>query len=159
MTKEKMDTLLQDLRYGARTLGNSRGLTLVAIVTMAQGIGANSASFSALNGVVPSSLPYHQPERLVAVWGNIGHPISVSNPNFRDWRRTARSFQEMAAFSNEQFDLTGPGSPEHLDGRDISSGFFSTLGVKLALGREFSTDEDGQGGARVALISERLWRE
>ena len=154
-----MEALFQDLRYAARTLLKSRGFTVVAILTLALGIGANSAIFSVLNGVVLSPLPYHQPERLVAVWGNIGHAIAVSNPNFRDWRRNAHSFQQMAALGNEQFDLTGPGSPEHLDGKNLSSGFFSTLGVKLALGREFSADEDRRGGARVALISERLWHE
>ena len=153
-----MDTLFQDLRYGARSLARNYTFTLVAVVTLALGIGANSAIFSVLNGVVLSPLPYDQPDRLVAVWGNIGHLISVSNPNFRDWRRTAHSFQEMAAFGNEQFDLTGPGSPEHLDGKYISSGFFSTLGVTLALGREFSAAEDRQGGTPVALISQQIGR-
>ncbi|HET9741174.1 MAG TPA: ABC transporter permease [Terriglobales bacterium] len=157
-----MGKLRQDLRYTLRTLAKAPGFTAVAVLTLALGIGANTAIFSVLNGVVLSPLPYQQPDRLVVVWGNIGHIIAVSNPNFRDWRRTAASFQSMAAFDDAQVDLTGPGiaaSPEHLDAKNISSGFFSTLGVKLALGREFSADEDRQGGARVAIISERLWRD
>src|ERR1700722_4507712 len=82
----------------------------------------------------------------------------VSYPNFRDWQRGARAFQQMAAFREQGVDLTGPGTPEHLNGKEISSGFLSTLGMKLDLGREFSPEEDRQGATPVAIISNRLWR-
>src|ERR1700722_19671248 len=82
----------------------------------------------------------------------------VSYPNFRDWQRGARAFQQMAAFREQGVDLTGHGTPEHLYGKEISSGFLSTLGMKLALGREFSPEEDRQGATPFAIISNRLWR-
>jgi predicted permease len=105
-------------------------------------------------------LPYFQPDRLVMVWEN--NPrfprVFVSYPNFLDWQHSARSFRQMAAFMEQGVDLTGPGAPEHLDGKEISSGFFGTLGAKLTLGREFSPEEDRRGGTPVVIISNRLWR-
>lgn len=154
-----MDALVHDLRYSIRSLVKNPAFSLVALLTLALGIGANSAIFSVLQGVVLSPLPYYQPERLVVVWGNIGHIIAVSNPDFRDWQRSAHSFQQMAAYTRLEFDLTAPGAAEHLDGEGISSGFFSTLGVRPALGREFTSDEDQPGGAPVVMISNRLWRD
>ena len=107
------------------------------------------------------TLPYADAERLVMVWETNprGQQISISGPDFRDWQRDTRSFQQMAAFTSRSRDLTGPGTPEHLDGSEISSGFFSTLGVELALGREFSVPEDLRGGSPVAIISDCLWRD
>jgi putative ABC transport system permease protein len=84
--------------------------------------------------------------------------VWVSYPNFRDWQRSARSFQEMAAFLEQGVDLTSPGIPEHLNGKKVSSGFFRTLGAELDLGREFSPEEDRHGGNPVIIISNRLWR-
>jgi predicted permease len=157
-----MDSLIQDLRYAARTLLKSPGFTLVALLTLALGIGANTAIFSVVQGVVLASLPYRDPDRLVMVLeSNSRFPQdAISYPNFQDWQRSARSFDEMAALMLEQgFDLTAPGTPEHFEGNRISSRFFSTLGVKLTLGREFSPEEDRQGGAPVAIISNRLWKD
>ena len=156
-----LETLWQDLRYGARMLRRSPGFTIVAVLTLALGIGATTAIFSVIDGVLLSPLPYAQPDRLVMVLeSNLRFPEdAISYPNFQDWQGTARSFQQMAALMEQEgFDLTGLGTPEHLDGNRISSGFFGTLGVTLTLGREFSAQEDRQGAVPVAIISNRLWR-
>jgi putative ABC transport system permease protein len=155
-----METALEDLRFGLRMLRKSPGFTAIAVLTLGLGIGANTAMFSVVEGVLLAPLQYFHPDRLVMVWeNNPRFPQTwVSYPNFRDWQRGARSFQQMAAFREQGIDLTGPGTPEHLNGKDISSGFFSTLGMELALGREFSPAEDRQGGTPVAIISNRLWR-
>jgi predicted permease len=155
-----LESLVQDVRYTLRTLRKSPGFTAVAILTLALGIGANSAMFSAVEGVVFAPLPYHQSDRLVMVWeSNPRFPrLYVSYPNFLDWQRTARSFQQMGAFREEGVDLTNPGAPEHLNANQISSGFFSTMGAELTLGREFTPEEDRQGAAPAVMISSRLWR-
>jgi predicted permease len=152
----------QDIKYGLRMLAKAPGFTAAAVVTLALGIGANAAMFSVVEGVLLASLPYRQPDRLVLVLeSNERFPEdAISYPNFLDWQRTARSFQQMAALMGAQgFHLTAPGTPEHLDGNRISSGFFHTLGATLALGREFSPEEDRRGATPVVIISNRLWRE
>ncbi len=156
-----IDTFLQDSRYALRTLRKSPGFTIIAVLTLALGIGANTAIFSVVQGVLLAPLPYRDPDRLVLVWQNnvtLKHLISVSYPDFRDWQRSSRSFQQMAAFDWQERDLTSPGTSEHLNGKVISSGFFATLGVKPILGREFSLEEDEHGGEPVVIISNRLWK-
>jgi predicted permease len=153
--------LLQDIRYGLRMLRKNPGFAAVSILTLALGIGANTAMFSVVQGVVLAPLRYFQPDRLVMVLeSNLQFPQdAISYPNFLDWQRSARSFQQMAVIRLYQgYDLTAPGAPEHLDGNELSSGFFGALGVELALGREFSLQEDQRGGAPVVMISHRLWR-
>ncbi len=141
-------------------LRKSPDFAAVAVLILALGIGANTAMFSVVEGVLLAPLHYFQPDRLVMVWEN--NPrfprVWVSYPNFRDWQRSARSLQQIAAGMDEGVDLTAPGAPEHLNGKEISSGFFSTLGTELTLGREFLPEEDRQGGTPVAIISDRLWR-
>lgn len=157
-----MGTLLQDIRYGLRTLRKAPGFTVIAVLTLALGIGANTAIFSVVQGVVLAPLPYHEPDRLVMVLetNQRFQKDAISYPNFQDWQRSARSFEQMSAVMIDQgLDLTSPGAPEHLDGNRISSGFFKTLGVSLTLGREFSSTEDRPGGAPVAIISHALWRD
>jgi predicted permease len=155
-----LETLFADLRYALRMFRKNPGFAAIAILTLALGIGANTAIFSVVEGVILAPLPYFQPDRLVMVWEN--NPrfprVFVSYPNFLDWQHSARSFRQMAAFMEQGVDLTGPGAPEHLDGKEISSGFFGTLGAKLTLGREFSPEEDRRGGTPVVIISNRLWR-
>jgi len=156
-----LQDLLQDIHYGLRILRKSPGFTTIAILTLALGIGANTAIFSVVQGVLLAPLPYSEPERLVLVWQYnlaLKHPISVSYPDFLDWQRGARSFQQMAAYDSQDRNLTAPGTPEHLNGEEISSGFLGMLGIKPILGREFSPDEDKHGGAPVVLISNRLWK-
>ena len=156
-----LETFWTDVRYGLRMLRKSPGFTAVAVLTLTLGIGANTAIFSVVQGVLLAPLPYREPDRLVLVWQNnltLKHVMSVSYPDFLDWQRNARSFQQVAAFDWEDRDLTGPGTPEHLNGKQFSSGFLGTLGVKPILGREFSPEEDKRGGAPVVIISNRLWR-
>jgi predicted permease len=155
-----MGPLWQDLRYGLRVLAKNPGFTLVAVITLALGIGGNTAIFSVVEGVMLAPLPYAQPDRLVVVWESHPHAahVWISYPNFEDWQRSAHSFNQLVAFASEGLDLTSPGTPEHLEGEFVSAGFFRALGARLALGREFSTQEDRQGGAPVTIISNRLWR-
>ena len=126
-----VETLAQDVRYALRTLRKSPGFAAVAVLTLALGIGANTAIFSVVEGVVLAPLPYAGGDRLVMVWESNPRFVKVwtSYLNFRDWQHTARSFQQMTAFSTWQgYDLTNPGTPEHLDGKQVTAGFFSTLG-------------------------------
>ncbi|MGB8849847.1 MAG: ABC transporter permease [Candidatus Acidiferrales bacterium] len=155
------DSFAQDVRYALRTLRKSPGFTIVAVLTLALGIGANTAIFSVVQGVLLARLPFSEPDSLVLVWQNnltLKHMISDSYPDFLDWQRNARSFRQLAAFDWQERDLTSPGTPEHLSGKLISSGFFATLGVEPTLGREFSPREDKHDGAPVVIISNRLWR-
>jgi predicted permease len=155
-----LETLFADLRYALRMFRKNPGFAAIAILTLALGIGANTAIFSVVEGVILAPLPYFQPDRLVMVWEN--NPrfprVWVSHLNFQDWQRSAHSFRQMAAFAERGVDIAGPGTPEHLNSKQISSGFFSTLGAQLTLGREFSPEEDRHGGAPVVIISNRLWR-
>jgi len=155
-----LDSLLQDLRYGARMLRKNPAFTAIAVLTLALGIGANTAIFSVVEGVLLSPLPYNQPDSLVLIMESnprYAH-VWVSYPNFQDWQHNAQSFQQMAAFRQQGYDLTNPGTPEHVDGSAITAGFFSTLGVRPTLGREFSVREDRHGGAHALIISDRLWK-
>src|ERR1700693_4881867 len=155
-----LDSLLQDRRFGARMLRKNPGFTAIAVLTLALGIGANTAIFSVVHGVLLSPLPYTQPDRLVMIMESnprYAH-VWVSYPNFQDWQRSAQSFVQMAAFMQPGYDLTNPGNPEHVVRSAVTAGFFSTLGVRLALGREFSAQEDQHGGARALIISDRLWK-
>ena len=157
-----IEIAIQDLRYAVRTLRKSPGFTVVAVLTLALGIGANTAIFSVVDGVLLAPLPYAQPDRLAVVWESnlhYGWHVWISYLNFRDWQRDSRSFEQMGAFYYQARDLTAPGAPEHVDGKEISSGFFGALGAKLTLGREFTPQEDQPGGAPVAIISDRLWRD
>jgi predicted permease len=156
-----IENLIQDLRYGLRTLRRSPGFTAVAMLTLALGIGANTAIFSMLEGVVLAPLPYREAERLVAaLQTRPDNPRgSVSGPDFHDWQSNARSFEQMVGMKWLSSDLTSPGVPERIAGREISSGIFSVLGVNLSLGREFSSEEDRRGGDPVVIISNRLWQD
>jgi predicted permease len=156
-----MSGLIQDVRYALRQLRKNPGFTAVAVITLALGIGANTAIFSVVEGVVLAPLRYFEPDRLVMVWENNPRFPRVwdSYPNFQDWQRNARSFQQMAAFREQGIDLTFPGAPSHFMASQISTGFFSVLGVKLALGREFTLQENQAGGAPAVVISNQLWSE
>ncbi len=159
---EPVDRCLRNLRHAFRSLFRAPGYCAAAILTLALGIGANTAIFTALDGVVLRPLPYHEPDRLVIALlynRSLKYATEVSYPDFLDWRRDADSFEQIAAFMPAGFDLTGPGLPQHLDGYEVSSNFFSTLGTKLVAGSSFSSDSDRIGGTPAAVISNRLWRE
>src|SRR5258708_6319547 len=154
--------LFRDFQHASRSWRKSPGLAAAAIVTLALGIGANTAVFNVLEGVVLAPLPYPQPDRLVVVAlynRTLGYPTDLSYPDFLDWQRSSRSFEQIAAFANEGFDLTSPGAPEHVNGKEVSASFFGTLRVQLAVGRGFSADEDKIGGAPAVVISNRLWQD
>jgi predicted permease len=155
-----LEQFMQDIRYGMRGLRKSPGFTIVAVLTLALGIGANTAIFSVVQGVMLAPLPYREPDKLVMVWqSNRNAPhISVSLPDFRDWQRDTHAFEQIAALRWFEFNLTRPGLPEHVNGYEVSSGFFNTLGVQPALGREFSAEEDRPGGSPVAMISDAQWK-
>ena len=153
-------TLLQDLRYGLRMLAKSPSFTAIAVLTLALGIGANTVLFSVVNGVLLNALPFPAPDGLVALFTNRIHfeRASISYPNFLDWQRENQTFASMAAFRPDDFNLTGAGEAEHLRGEMVSADFFSTLGVKPAVGRWFTPEEDRLGGAPVVVISAGLWK-
>jgi predicted permease len=155
-----METLFQDLRYGLRMLVKSPGFTVVAIATLALGIGANTALFSVINGVLLSPLPFPQPDQLVTLHENKPNfeGGSVSYPNFRDWQKENRTFSSLALARGYGFSLTGIGEAEQVNGEFISSDFFSVLGVKPVMGRTFAQDEERVGAGPVALISAGLWQ-
>jgi predicted permease len=152
----------QDLHFAARALRKNPGFAAIAILTLALGIGANTAIFTVVQGVLLAPLPYPEPDRLVTVWLDnfrLKSPTYLSYRDFMDWERADPPFEKMSAYAWRSFDLSSPGNPEHLEGREISSNFLSTLEVELALGREFSAEEDRNGGAPVAIISNGLWRD
>jgi predicted permease len=155
-----METLLQDIRYGFRMLLKAPAFVAVAVLTLALGIGANTALFSIISGVLLSPLPFYQPDRLIAVYSSNREfrDASISYPNFLDWVRNNRSFSDLAAFRPDSFELTGMGEPERLKVEMVSANFFPLLGVQPVIGRHFRTDEDQVGAAPVVLISAGLWQ-
>ena len=156
-----MDRLLQDLRYCVRTLLQARGFTIVAVLTLALGIGANTAMFSVVNAVLLRPLPFPQPERLmsIATTNTRGTPTpsSVSYPDFIDYRAHNRSFEDMASYYGNDFSLTGAGDAVLLRGQIVGTAFFNILRVQPNPGRAFAADED-QPGHHVAIISHSLWK-
>src|SRR5215469_16304421 len=142
-----IERLVQDLRYGFRVLWKSPVYALVALFTLALGIGANTAIFSVVYGVLLRSLPFKDPSRLVVLnetTPKVG-PVSVSYPNFLDWRAQSHAFLEMAAVHGLDFNLGGIKEPENLDGLAVSSNFLSTLGVQPVFGRDFDPSEENAG--------------
>lgn len=155
-----MNQLWQDIRYGVRSLLKHPGFTLVALVTLALGIGANTAIFSVVNTVVLRPLPYAEPDRLMTLWETMpgSDHRSVAPGNFVDWRTQNRTFLDMAATFYANFNLTSDGEPERIDGATITSNFMSLLGANAQLGRTFQADDDEYQDRSVVLISEGLWQ-
>ncbi len=155
-----MSTLLQDVKYGLRMLAKNPGFTAVAVLTLALGIGVNTAIFSVVNGVLLNPMPYPQPDRLVALYSRRVQfqRGSISYPNFLDWVRENRSFSALAAFRSDNFTLTGAGEPERVPAEMVSASFFPLLGVKPVIGRSFTAQEDQLGGAPVVMLSGGFWK-
>src|SRR6476660_6912055 len=160
MSANLLTSLPQDLRYGVRVLAKSPGFALIAIFTLALGIGANTAIFSVVNGVLLNPLPFHDPNQLVSMFQEIPNfkNGSISYPNFIDWRRMNTTFAGMAAYRSAGLNLSGNGEPERLHGEMISAGFFDILGVNPIMGRTFSADEDRLGANPTVMITEGLWQ-
>ena len=158
-----LEEITQDLRYGLRLLRKSPGFTVVAVLTLALGIGANTAIFSVVNAVLLKSLPFKDPEQLVMVWnrgaaaaGGDRTPLAVAD--LLDWRAQNRSFADIAAFQLGSFNYANGNLPEQLQAANVTANFFSVLGVQAQLGRTFLPEEDRPGAQHVALLSDGFWR-
>ena len=157
-----METWKQDLRYGFRMFLRTPGWTFVIILSLAIGIGANTAIFSLVNAILFGPLPYHDPDRLVIVWEDasfVGFPENTPAPaNYADWNSQNHVFTSMAAVATESFNLTGSGEPLRVEAYTVTGNFFSVLGVKPTLGRTFTASDDRPGSDQVVVISHGLWQ-
>ena len=159
-----MDSLLRDIRYGLRRLRKSPAFTAIVVLTLALGIGANTAIFSVVNAVLLRALPYREPDRLVTINHFYNNPelnfleAPVSAIGFRDYRDKTKSFQAVAVETGWSANLTGDGAPERVPASRVSGDYFRVNGVPAALGRAFGRDEDEPGKNRVVVISDGLWR-
>jgi len=155
-----MNTLWQDLRYGARMLRKNTGFTLIAVLTLSLGIGANTAIFSFVNAALLRPLHYHDPERLVFVFE--AEPqlpkAPVTGPDYLDWKEANKIFEAMAAGTDGSANLTGAGDPQRVSAIPVSAGLFETLRVAPIIGRPFSADDDQLGRDNVAILMNGLWQ-
>jgi putative ABC transport system permease protein len=155
-----LDSLFQDLRYGARMLRKNPGFTAIAVLTLALGIGANTAIFSVVNAVLLRPLPYANPQELIVLretTQSVG-PHSPSYPDFLDWQKQTTTFRQMAAINNREFNLSGVTQPENINGYAVSPNCLSMLGVRPFLGRDFLSSEGTPGTAPVVVLSYALWQ-
>ena len=157
-----MDNLISDIRYGIRNLIKRPGFTLIAVITLALGIGANSAIFSAIDALLLNPLPIPDQDRVMAIWDkdpNHGYEHNeVAVANYFDWRAQNHSFEKLALYRWWNVNLTGIDTPERIQGFLVTSNFFDTLGVQPMIGRGFSEGEDQPGAADVAIIAYSLWQ-
>ncbi|HKS39965.1 MAG TPA: ABC transporter permease, partial [Blastocatellia bacterium] len=157
-----MGTLFQDLRYALRMLFKKPAFTIVAVMTLALGIGANSTIFSFVNGILLRPLPYQNPERLMMLDETASKrgvsSMGVSFPNFADWREQNHVFEDIAAYQGDTYTVVDGGEPEQISGARVSAGMFEILGVSPTLGRTFLTEEDHPNQDAVILLSDGLWR-
>jgi predicted permease len=155
-----MATFLQDILYSVRLIARSPGFAMIAILTLALGIGVNTAVFSVVNGVLLNPLPYRHPNQLVAVYAKnkTFDRSSISYPNFLDWVRGQHCFSALAAFRGDDYNLTGMGEPQRVSAEMVSASFFPLLGINPVVGRQFSSEEDQVGTRPVALISGGFWK-
>ncbi len=155
-----MNTFWQDIRYGARMLLKNPGVTVIVIIALALGIGANSAIFSVVNAVLLRPLPYAESDRLVFL--NEKSPVldemSISYPNFLDWRAQNQTFEKMGVYNRASYNLTGSGEAERIVTGQVSADLFAVLRVNAAHGRVFTNDEDKPGGTPVVVLSHGLWQ-
>src|SRR6185369_11847396 len=158
-----MDSLIKDLRYALRALLRRPGFTAVAVITLALGIGANTAIFSVVHGVLLEPLPYVESDRLVALrqsnlTANVAQPDAQISPgNFLEWQRQNTTFSSLAAYRTVSYNLTGDGNPERLLSARVSSDLFKLLGAQPIWGRDFLAEEDQPGRDKVVIISQGLW--
>lgn len=157
-----MGTVLQDVRYSIRTLSRSPGFTAIVILTLALGIGANTAIFSVVNAVLLAPLPYNQPNKLVMVWTkNVSKgykTFPVSGGDYAEWKSENSVFENVAASSDTLYTLTGAGEPQIVIGYEFSADYFRILGTVPELGRTFLDEEDSPGGADVVVLGDAIWR-
>lgn len=155
-----LESLLQDVRFGVRILRKNPGFTAVAVLTLALGIGANTAVYSVIDGALLNPIPFPQPDRIVdlhARWPQFQKAM-LSYPNFLDVQRENATFEGIAGWCTESFTRTGLGDPERLQGKMVSANFFSLLRIRPILGRTFRAEEDQLGATPVVLLGEGLWK-
>lgn len=155
-----------DFRFALRSFRKSPAFTVLAVLALALGIGANSAAFTVVNAILLRWLPYRAPDRLVVVWESnpvlgelVGERTPVCLKNYLDWKREAQVFEDMAAFGETSYNLTGLEKPERVDAAEASPNFFAFVGVQAQLGRTFALDEGTSGRNRLALLSDDWWRK
>lgn len=157
-----MNTILHDIRYGARALAARPGFAIVAILTLALGIGINTAIFSVVDSVMLKPLPFKDPDRLVSAWRTLpqraDEQLTVSADLFLEWKELNQTFDDMAIYTEWSFNVTGGDVPDHVEGLKVSAGFLSTLGAETMLGRIFAADEDQPGKSDVVVISHQFWQ-
>jgi predicted permease len=155
-----LESLVQDVRFAFRMVRKSPGFAAVAVVTLALGIGANTALFSVINGVLLNPLPFPNAGRIVAMFQDKPNfpKGSISYPNFLDWRQDSRCFEAIAAYRGADGEIRGIGEPEAVRAERVSATFFAILGVQPILGRNFSDDEDRRGANATVILSEGLWK-
>jgi putative ABC transport system permease protein len=157
-----MDTFLKDIRYGIRGLFKRPALTIIAIVTLAIGIGANSAIFSTINALLLKPLPFPDPERIVALWDKVPsrgvERNEVAVANYLDWKAQNKSFEQLGIYRWWSTNLTGADSPERVQGFQVTANFLDIVNVKPMLGRGFSPDQNEPGKETVALLTYSLWQ-
>jgi predicted permease len=155
-----VNQLWQDVRYAVRMLAKSPVFTSIAVLTLALGIGGNTAIFSVVNSVLLKPLPYGDPDRLVILSEKSPQfpEMSVSYPNYEDWKAQTKSFERLSVFRTDALNLTGTSAPEHLQAKQVSAGFLALLGVHPVLGREFLPEEDKSGAPPVVMIGYGLWQ-
>jgi len=155
-----VSTLLQDLRFALRTLVTQPAFTLVALLTLALGVGANTAIFSIVNAVLLRPLPYHEPDRVVLLWSHWTNWAKtwVSQPELVDYQQQVRSLEHVAAFSSTSFNLTGGGEPLRVLAAQVQPEIFAALGAQPIAGRVFKAEEDEPGHEHVVMLTEGLWR-
>ena len=156
-----LEDLLQDFRYAARVLRRKPGFTVVSVLTLALGIGAITAIFSAVNPILFEPLPYPHAGRIAMIWdrGDGGERLAVTFGTYRELVERNRCFAAIAAVKPWQPTMTGPAEPERLDGEEVSATYFQVLGREPALGRDFDASDDRPNGPKVAMLSDRLWRD
>src|SRR5215212_152542 len=155
-----METLIKDLRYGIRSLAKRPGFTAIAVLTLALGIGASTAIFSVVDGVLLRSLPYPDPDQIVQLReiNERGSRMPFTEPNFLDVRTRSHSFAGVAQYNGELTTVTGGSEPVRAAAYAVSADFFNVLGVKPLLGRTFSPEESKAGGTPVAVVSYGFWQ-
>ncbi len=159
-----LETLFQDLRFAGRLLLKNAGFTAVAVLTVALGVGANAGIFSVVHAVLLKPLPYPESDRLVMVWEKVSLPNyendqnEPSPGNFADWRSQNSVFDNLGAYRNRSFNLTGAGGPVRVEGEQVSASLFSVLKVNAALGRVFTAGDDQPSGRHVVVMSDGLWK-
>ena len=157
-----LEVIAQDLRYALRQFGKSPGFALTAVLTLALGIGANTAIFSVVKAVLLAPLPYKDPSRIVAVWttnpAKGGEPLPSTPADFAIWKQRSGVFEDLAPSYDDEKTLTGQGAPQFLIGYGVSASYLNILGVQPQIGRLYTAQEDKPGGPSVALLSDHLWR-